>query len=237
MSDVDPLIKREMQWMALGVLENRDLAPIIIAKVRRQRIRRALISIVGVFAVAATSIGIYEVIQKPAPIIVASDSGVNGTNSDSQPEIIGLQSDYPVTWEQSVGDLGAISGAGGIGDTLGGLTATGLKISISGAGGIGDTLGGLTATGLQISWERCGRGQCPVTWVLSLQNNTQDLISTAPSLGIFTNHTPIVSDSRPTTVLPGGTALLVYTFPEFKDSLETSPRETWQWNWYLAQLR
>ena len=72
MSDVDPLIKREMQWMALGVLENRDLAPIIMAKVRRQRIRRALISIVGVFAVAATSIGIYEVIQRPAPIIVAS---------------------------------------------------------------------------------------------------------------------------------------------------------------------
>ena len=215
MSDVDPLIKREMQWMALGVLENRDLAPIIIAKVRRQRIRRALVAALGVLAVGATSIGIYEVIQRPAPVVVASDSGVNGANAGSQPEIIGLQSDYPVTWEQSVGDLGAISGAGGIGDTL----------------------GGLTATGLQISWERCGKGQCPVTWVLSLQNNTQDLISTAPSLGIFTNHTPIVSDSRPTTVLPGGTALLVYTFPEFKDSLETSPRETWQWNWYLAQLR
>lgn len=32
MSDVDPLIRREMQWMALGVLENRDLAPIIIAR-------------------------------------------------------------------------------------------------------------------------------------------------------------------------------------------------------------
>jgi hypothetical protein len=215
MSDVDPLIKREMQWMALGVLENRDLAPIIIAKVRRQRIRRALVAVLGVIAVGATRIGIYEVIQRPAPVVVASDSGVNGANAGSQPEIIGLQSDYPVTWEQSVGDLGAISGAGGIGDTL----------------------GGLTATGLQISWERCGKGQCPVTWVLSLQNNTQDLISTAPSLGIFTNHTPIVSDSRPTTVLPGGTALLVYTFPEFKDSLETSPRETWQWNWYLAQLR
>lgn len=215
MSDVDPLIKREMQWMALGVLENRDLAPIIIARVRRQRIRRALVSVLGVIAVGATSIGVYEVIQRPAPVVVASDNGVNGTNAGNQPEIIGLQSDYPVTWEQSVGDLGAISGAGGIGDTLGGLTATGLKIS----------------------WERCGKGQCPVTWVLSLQNNTQDLISTAPSLGIFTNHTPIVSDSRPTTVLPGGTALLVYTFPEFKDSLETSPRETWQWNWYLAQLR
>jgi hypothetical protein len=215
MSDVDPLIKREMQWMALGVLENRDLAPIIIAKVRRQRIRRALFSALSVIAVGATSIGVYEVIQRPAPIVVASDNGVNGTNAGSQPDIIGLQSDYPVTWEQSVGDLGAISGAGGIGDTLGGLTATGLKIS----------------------WEQCGKGACPITWVLSLENNTQDLISTAPSLGIFTNHTPIVSDSRPTTVLPGGTALLVYTFPEFKDSLETSPRETWQWNWYLAQLR
>jgi hypothetical protein len=215
MSDVDPLIKREMQWMALGVLENRDLAPVIIAKVRRKRIRRALLSILGVIAVGATSIGIYEVIQKPTPIVVATDQGVTGNNSVTQPEIIGLQSDYPVTWEQSVGDLGAISSAGGIGDTLGGLTAVGLKIS----------------------WERCGSGQCPVTWVLNLENRTQDLISTAPSLGIFTNHTPIVSDSRPTTVLPGGQALLVYTFPEFKDSLETSPRETWQWNWYLAQLR
>ena len=215
MSDVDPLIKREMQWMALGVLENRDLAPIIIAKVRRQRIRRALFAALAVVAIGATSIGIFEFLQKPAPIVVASDSGVTGTNADSQPEIIGLQSDYPVTWEQSVGDLGAISGAGGIGDTLGGLTAVGLKIS----------------------WERCGQGQCPVTWVLSLENRTQDLISTAPSLGLFTNHTPIVSDSRPTTVLPGGTALLVYSFPEFKESLKTSPRETWQWNWYLAQLR
>ena len=215
MSDVDPLIKREMQWMALGVLENRDLAPIIIAKVRRQRIRRALFALLSVVAIGATSIGIYEVIQKPAPIVVASDTGVTGTNADTQPEIIGLQSDYPVTWEQSVGDLGAISGAGGIGDTLGGLTAVGLKIS----------------------WERCGQGQCPVTWVLSLENKTQDLISTAPSLGLFTNHTPIVSDSRPTTVLPGGKALLVYSFPEFKESLKTSPRETWQWNWYLAQLR
>lgn len=215
MSDIDPLIKREMQWMALGVLENRDLAPIIIAKVRRQRIRRALLAVFSVLAIGATSIGIYEVVKRPAPIVVAADSGVTGTNSESQPEIIGLQSDYPVTWEQSVGDLGAISGAGGIGDTLGGLTAVGLKIS----------------------WERCGKGQCPITWVLSLENRTQDLISTAPSLGIFTNHTPIVSDSRPTTVLPGGQALLVYTFPEFKESLETSSRETWQWNWYLAQLR
>jgi hypothetical protein len=215
MSDIDPLIKREMQWMALGVLENRDLAPIIIAKVRRRRIRRVLISVVAIFAISGVSISAYEFFSKPKAIVVLPNSGVTGNNSINQPEVIGLQSDYPVTWEQSVGDLGAISGAGGIGDTLGGLTAIGVKIS----------------------WERCGEGQCPITWILSLKNNTQDLVSTAPSLGIFTNHTPIVSDSRPTTVLPGGTALLVYSFPEFKDSLTTSGRETWQWNWYLAQLR
>ena len=215
MSDVDPLIKREMQWMALGVLENRDLAPVIIARVRRRRIRLALLSVIAVFAISGLSIGIFEFLNKPAKVVVNPDSGVTGNNSVTQPEIIGLQSDYPVTWEQSVGDLGAISGAGGIGDTLGGLTAVGLKIS----------------------WERCGQGQCPITWVLSLENRTQDLISTAPSLGVFTSHTPIVSDSCPTTVLPGATALLVYSFPEFQESLVASARDTWQWNWYLAQLR
>ena len=215
MSEIDPLIKRELQWMALGVLENRDLAPIIIAKVRRRRIRNVLISVVAIFAISGVSIGAYEFINQPKAAVVLPGSGVTGNNSNTQPDVIGLQSDYPVTWEQVVGDLGAISSAGGIGDTLGGLTAVGVKIS----------------------WERCGEGQCPITWVLSLKNNTKDLISTSPSLGIFTNHTPIVSDSRPTTVLPGGTALLVYTFPEFKDSLATSSRDTWQWNWYLAQLR
>ena len=215
MSDIDPLIKREIQWMSLGPLENVDLAPMIIARVRRQRIMRALTAAVGVVVIGFASIGIYELVR-PNPVVQSSGTTTDpGSNAGTRPEILGLQSDYPVTWEQSVGDLGAISGAGGIGDTLGGLTANGLKIS----------------------WERCGEGQCPITWVLSLKNNTQDLISTAPSLGIFTSHTPLVSDSRPTTVLPGGTALLVYSFPEFKDSLPTSSRETWQWNWYLAQLR
>ncbi len=216
MSAVDPLIKREMQWMALGVYENRDLAPIIIAKVRRQRIRRAIISTLAVFAIGAASIGIYEFVKKDSiSQLTAGAPGVTGSNSLNQPEIIGLQSDYPVTWEQSIGDLGAISSAGGIGDTLAGLTATGLKIS----------------------WERCGKVQCPMTWVLSVENNTADLISTAPSLAIFVRHAPLVSDSRPTTVLPGGTALLVYTFPEFKEGLDIPENASWQWNWYIAQLR
>lgn len=217
MSDVDPLIRREMQWMALGVLENRDLAPIIIEKVRRQRIRRAIISGVAVLIIAFVSIGLFEgfkaVTRDSAVIDIASDS--LGENAATQQVIQGLISDYPITWEQSVGDVGAISAAGGLGDTLGGLTATGLKIS----------------------WERCGTSQCPVTWVLSVTNQTNDLISASPSLSVFTGHSPLVSDSRPTTVIPGGTALLVYSFPEFQDSLETSPTATWQWNWYLSPLR
>jgi hypothetical protein len=212
MSDIDPLIKREMQWMAVSVNDNRDLAPIIIARVRRQRIRNAILAVLAVVAISAGSIGLYEVFKStPAQIV----GGVTGNNSSTLPDIQGLLSDYPVTWEQSVGDVAAISSAGGLGDTLGGLTAVGLKIS----------------------WERCGKEQCPVTWVLSVENNTADLVSTSPSLGIFNNHTPLVSDSRPTTVLPGGKALLVFTFPEFQDGLEIAPGASWQWNWYLAQLR
>lgn len=212
MSDIDPLIKREMQWMAVGINENRDLAPIIIARVRRQRIRNVILAALAVIAISAGSIGIYEALRSdPAQVT----GGITGNNTSTQPEIVGLASDYPVTWEQSVGDVSAISAAGGLGDTLGGLTAVGLKIS----------------------WERCGKEQCPTTWILSIENNTADLVSTSPSLGIFNNHTPLVSDSRPTTVLPGGKALLVFTFPEFKEGLEIAPGATWQWNWYLAQLR
>jgi hypothetical protein len=216
MSEIDPLIKREIQWMSLGVYENRDLAPIIIAKVRRQRIRRIAISLLSVIAISAVSIGIYEVVrQNNSSSSLSLETGLTGTNKQNQPEIVGLQSDYPVTWEQSIGDLGAISGAGGIGDTLAGLTATGLKIS----------------------WERCGKAQCPMTWVLSVKNQTADLVSTSPSLANFVDHSSLVSYSRPTTVLPGDSALLVYTFPEFKDSLKIPEDVSWQWNWYIAPLR
>ena len=212
MSDIDPLIKREMQWMAVSLNDDRDLASIVIAKVRRQRIRNAILAVIGVVAISGGSIGAYELI-KSDPIQVVG--GITGDNSNTQPQITGLLSDYPVAWEQSVGDISAISAAGGLGATLGGLTAVGLKIS----------------------WERCGKVQCPMTWVLSVENNTPDLISTSPSLAIFIRHAPLVSDSRPTTVLPGGKALLVYTFPEFKEGLDIPENASWQWNWYIAQLR
>ena len=162
MSDIDPLIKREMQWMAVSVNDNRDLAPIVIARVRRRRIRNLIAAVLGVVAISGGSIGIYELVKSPEIQVIG---GVTGNNTSTQPEITGLLSDYPVTWEQSVGDVAAISSAGGLGDTLGGLTAEGLKIS----------------------WERCGKEQCPTTWILSVKNNTADLVSTSPSLGIFNN--------------------------------------------------
>jgi hypothetical protein len=215
MSEIDPLIKREIQWMSLGPLENVDLAPMIIARVRRQRIIRAITAVVGVVVIGFASIGIYELVRSNSVAQSSQSSADTGSNAITRPEIVGLVSDYPITWEPSVGDLGAISGAGGLGDTLGGLTAVGLKIS----------------------WERCGKYQCPITWQLSFENRTKDLISTSPSLAIFSDHSPLVSDTRPTAVLPGGYAELVYTFEEFQYSLIPETEVEWQWNWYLSQSR
>lgn len=215
MSDIDPLIKREIQWMSLGALENVDLAPMIIARVRRQRILKSLTATLGVVVIAFGSIGIYELVR-PKPAVESSGIGTDiGSNAITRPEIVGLVSDYPIDWEPSVGDLGAISGAGGLGDTLGGLTAVGLKIS----------------------WERCGKYQCPIRWQISFENRTKDLLSLSPSLAIFSDNSPLVSDTRPTTVLPGGYAELVYTFEEFKDSLTPESTTEWQWNWYLSNPR
>jgi hypothetical protein len=108
MSDIDPLIKREIQWMSLGHLENVDLAPMIIARVRRQRIIRALTALLGVVAIALGSIGIYE-IARPKVSTESSGSSIDsGSNAVTRPEIVGLISDYPIEWEPSVGDLGAI---------------------------------------------------------------------------------------------------------------------------------
>ena len=54
---------------------------------------------------------------------------------------------------------------------------------------------------------------------------------------IYVDHGPLVSSSRPVTVTAGGTALLVYTFPEFKDGLTVASNATYQWNWFLTVAR
>lgn len=233
MSDVEPLIRRELQWMALGTLEDKDLASIIIAKSRRRRLRRWA-SIFGfALVVSAVSIQGYVVVNN----LLNSESTTTSTSSgtfenssveptsepvapikDSSPkgaQIRGVISDYPVTWEESIGDLSAISKAGGLGDTL----------------------GGLTAQGLHVTWTNCRVGKCPTTWTLSAINKTEDIIFVAPSLMVYVDNSPLVSSSRPLSVIPGANVNLVFSFPELKDITNVGDKATWQWNWFLTVAR
>ena len=218
MSDIDPLIRRELQWMALGVLENRDLSTLVIDRVRKRRRKRVLIIasmvVSSILIASVTYLAIDSIAQRSSSATSISNGAIGSTdeNAIDAEEIVGVVSDYPLTWEQSVGDVGAISKAAGLNDTLGGLTAIGLKVS----------------------WEQCSSGQCPTMWMLSLKNKSQDLISIAPSLMIFSNNNPLVSNSRPTTVIPGETVLLIYSFPEFTEELTVPKNSSWQWNWFLT---
>ena len=229
MSDVEPLIRRELQWMALSSLEDKDLAAIIIAKSRRRKLRNLVSKLVFGLAVSVISIQGYILVGN----LVNSDSSVNESYQNSSVEVTedpvaptqntepngaqiqGVISDYPVTWEESVGDLGAISKAAGIGDTL----------------------GGLTAQGLFVNWTKCAVGVCPTTWRLSAINKTEDIIFVAPSLMVYVDNSPLVSSSRPLSVVPGGKVNLVFSFPELKDMTNVGDKATWQWNWFLTVAR
>ncbi len=216
MSDIDPLIKRELQWMALGVLENRDLSTLVFQRVRKRRIRRAIIAMISIFSFVGVSLGGYALMNRESVEQISIDSGATGSsdeNAINKEELLGLISDYPITWAQSIGDYAAISKVGGIGDTLGGLTALGLKVT----------------------WERCGENLCPTQWVLSLKNQTNDIVTIAPAVSVFIDYNPLSSVTRPVTVVPGDTAILVFTFPEFKE-ITIRRGATWQWNWFLTSL-
>ncbi len=216
MSDIDPLIKRELQWMALGVLENRDLSTLVFQRVRKRRIRRAIIALISVFSFVGVSVGGYAFMNRETSDQISIDSGATGSsdeNAINKEELLGLISDYPITWAQSIGDYAAISKVGGIGDTLGGLTALGLKVT----------------------WERCGENLCPTQWVLSLKNQTNDIVTIAPAVSVFIDYNPLSSVTRPVTVVPGDTAILVFTFPEFTE-ITVRRGATWQWNWFLTSL-
>ncbi|MFM2144481.1 MAG: hypothetical protein RI899_269 [Actinomycetota bacterium] len=229
MSDVDPLIRRELQWMALSSLEDKDLAAIIIAKSRRRKLRRWASKIVFALAVSVISIQGYIAISnlsnsettasqpsENSSVEITEDPATPSQNtSPSGAQITGVISDYPLTWEESVGDLGAISKAAGIGDTL----------------------GGLTAQGLFVNWTKCAVGVCPTTWRLSATNKTGDIIFVAPSLMVYVDNAPLVSASRPLSVVPGGKVNLVFSFPEIKDLTNVGNKATWQWNWFLTVAR
>jgi len=236
MSDVEPLIRRELQWMALGTLEDKDLASIIIAKSRRRRLRRLASMLIFGLSISVISIQGY-VLANNLLIPESTTSSTSTTSSDtygnssveptSEPvaptqnssptgaQIRGVISDYPVTWEESIGDLSAISKAAGLGDTL----------------------GGLTAQGLYVTWSKCRVGMCPTTWTLSARNKTEDIIFVETSLMVYVDHSPLVSSSRPLSVIPGGNVNLVFTFPELKDMTNVDDKATWQWNWFLTVAR
>lgn len=140
MSDVEPLIRRELQWMALGTLEDKDLASIIIAKSRRRRLRRLASMLIFGLSISVISIQGYVLANNlltPESTTSSTSTTSSGTyeNSSVEPtskpvaptqntspigaQIRGVISDYPITWEESIGDLSAISKAAGLGDTLG----------------------------------------------------------------------------------------------------------------------
>jgi len=229
MSDVEPLIRRELQWMALSSLEDKDLAAMIIAKSRRRKLRRwtskiafaiviSMISIQGYILVGNlinTDTTTSERYQSSSVEITEDPAKPSQDSSPNSAQIRGVISDYPITWEESVGDLGAISKAAGIGDTL----------------------GGLTAQGLYVNWTKCAVGVCPTTWRLSAKNNTEDIIFVEPSLMVYVDNAPLVSSSRPLSVVPGGHVNLVFSFPEFKDITNVGDKATWQWNWFLTVAR
>ena len=229
MSDVEPLIRRELQWMALSSLEDKDLAAIIIAKSRRRRLRNLLTKTLFAVVVSVISIQGYIAISnlldsettasqplENSSVEITEDLAAPTQNtSPTSAQIKGVISDYPVTWEESVGDLGAISKAAGIGDTL----------------------GGLTAQGLFVNWTKCAVGVCPTTWRLSATNKTGDIIFVAPSLMVYVDNSPLISASRPLSVIPGSKVNLVYSFPELKDMTNVGDKATWQWNWFLTVAR
>jgi hypothetical protein len=222
MTDIDPLIRRELQWMALDVRENKDLVNQILYRVRKRRLRKLAIALSAIFAAGILGAAIYTIAfntsSKNSSSMATANTGAVGSHDNNalQPaQIQGLISDYPLTWEESIGDLGAISKPAGVGDTLGGLTASGLKVS----------------------WEHCPIGTCPTTWILNVRNNTQDIVTAAPALMIYVNHGPLVSTSRPVTVTPGSSAVLVYTFPELKSGLTVDANASWEWNWFLTVPR
>lgn len=215
MSEIDPLIRREIQWMALGVLENRDIAPLVIARVRRRRIMRAIIGAGATLSIVLVTILGVSVFTNNS----SKTSPTSGTiASSSNPETIlnGLTSRYDIGWDASVG---VASGA------------------ISKAGGLGDTLGGLTATGIKVEWGTCGGRPCPVTLTLGVENRTTDIVSQTLAVGLFIDHAPIFSTSRPVTITSGEATVITFTFDpvEYKaNDILILPRSTWQWNWYLS---
>jgi len=229
MTEIETLIRRELHWLSDGIVEEGDLAARIIKASRRRRLRQY--SLFALFTISVSALSIFGYIgitnlRSPDGEQIAITSPLT-ENSNSQivtePEKTSTEgaqnqnviSAYPLSWEDSIGDLSAISKPAGIGDTLGGLTAKSLKVS----------------------WSKCLVGKCPTTWSLMVVNNTEDIITAAPSLMVYVDHQPLISTSRPLTMFPGASSTLVFSFPEFADMTNVGDKASWQWNWFLTAAR
>ena len=229
MSEIDTLIRRELHWLSDGLVNDNDLAERVIKASKRRRMRQ--FSLLAIFTISVSVISILGYVgvsnlitpesEKVINVVPPTPDGTSQTVTDSEntsstsAQNGTVVSAYPVTWEDAIGDLSAISKPAGIADTIGGLTAKSLKVK----------------------WSKCQVGMCPTEWTLGLVNNTEDLISAAPALMVYVDHSPLISSSRPLTVLPGRTANLVFAFPEFAQITNVGNKATWQWNWFLTTAR
>lgn len=106
MSDVEPLIRRELQWMALGTLEDKDLASIIIAKSRRRRLRRLASMLIFGLSISVISIQGYVLANNlltPESTTSSTSTTSSGTYENSSVE----PTSKPVAPTQNTSPIGA----------------------------------------------------------------------------------------------------------------------------------
>ena len=218
MTNVDPLIQRELSSMELGIYANRDLTPLVVARVRRRKIRRAAVAasvIVGLLLVASLSYGVVKYVNNHSTSAAAVSNGPvaakdNGVTAD---EIKPTISKYKIEFEPNTGDSGAISSAAGLGGTLLSLTAIGVKVD----------------------WGTCSNNiPCPSQLTLTLKNGGNEIVPAKIAVSVFLDHTSISYTAKPTSVTAGGTAVIIVPLTEIASTPDLTSAATWQWNWYLV---
>ena len=213
MTNVDPLIQRELSSMELGIYANRDLTPLIVAKVRRRRIRRAIISasiVLGLLLVGSLSYGVIKYVSNhsftSSTVITAPAKGVGAD------QIKPIESKYPIEKEPNTGDSNAISSAAGLGETIFGLTAVAAKVD----------------------WKMCVNNvPCPSEISLTLRNPEGTPVGANIAINIFMNHSVVSSSYAPTSVSAGGDSVISVKLDEIKDSDVYPANAIWTWSWFI----
>jgi hypothetical protein len=216
MTNVDPLIQRELSSMELGVFANRDLTPLVIAKVRQHKIRRAIFAIsvvIGLLLIASLSFGVVRFMDNHSLTTSGGNAIVPTSNGVTADEIKPAISKYKIDFEPNTGDSGAISNAAGLGGTLLSLTATGVKVD----------------------WATCPNNvHCPSQLTLTLKNGGNEIVPAKIAVSVFLDHTSVSYTAKPTSVTAGGSSIIIVPLPEIARMRDLTNSATWQWNWYLV---